>query len=336
MAKQFKSSVIKNGSHTFYDDVFRTLTNDCPRLTLPVINEVFSTNYIGEEEIIKAADEIFLKQKNGELNKKITDTSLLIKRKKELRPRRYHLECESKWDRTIVKRMYEYDAQLALRDYQTYAQGIEVNYPQSMIVQLRSTKNTPKIIPIRIKVPGGAADYRIPVLQLQSYTVEELFEKKLFFFLPYWIFLYEKDLEKIEGNIQELRRLTGRLLWIHNRLEECCRNKELDEYTKCTLWEMNRKVLRGMLSRKYPNILKEVEKIMGGNILEYEAKTILNKGIAEGEKRGEKRGKEVGLSAMVKTLEKILPDFETVYAAIIANRDYSRVSKSQVMKYYKQ
>ncbi len=35
-----------------YDDVFRTLLNDCSGLIIPVINEVFGEHYTGKEEII--------------------------------------------------------------------------------------------------------------------------------------------------------------------------------------------------------------------------------------------------------------------------------------------
>ena len=34
-------------SSTPYDDVFRTLLNDCSRLILPVLNEIFGENYTG-------------------------------------------------------------------------------------------------------------------------------------------------------------------------------------------------------------------------------------------------------------------------------------------------
>lgn len=36
---------------TPYDDVFRTLLNDCTSLIIPVINEVFGEHYSGKEEI---------------------------------------------------------------------------------------------------------------------------------------------------------------------------------------------------------------------------------------------------------------------------------------------
>ena len=37
-------------SSTPYDDVFRTLLNDCSSLILPVINELFGEHYTGSEK----------------------------------------------------------------------------------------------------------------------------------------------------------------------------------------------------------------------------------------------------------------------------------------------
>lgn len=100
----------------------------------------------------------------------------------------------------------------------------------------------------------------------------------------------------------------------------------LDEYTRCTLLDMSKKVVRSLLGNKYPKLREGVEEVMGGNILEYEAKIILNKGKAE--------GKELGLIAMVNTLRNVLSDFESVYTAIVQNEEYKSVTKEQVMKYY--
>ena len=38
-------------TNTPYDDVFRTLLNDCSSLIIPVINEIFGENYSGKEKI---------------------------------------------------------------------------------------------------------------------------------------------------------------------------------------------------------------------------------------------------------------------------------------------
>ena len=52
-------------SNTPYDDVFRTLLNDCSSLIIPVINEIFGENYSGKEKIIFSSNEHFLNKQGG-------------------------------------------------------------------------------------------------------------------------------------------------------------------------------------------------------------------------------------------------------------------------------
>lgn len=58
-----------------YDDVFRTLLNDCSSLIIPVINEVFKEHYSGQEKITFSPNEHFLNQQGGDEEKQITDTT---------------------------------------------------------------------------------------------------------------------------------------------------------------------------------------------------------------------------------------------------------------------
>ena len=98
-------------SSTAYDDVFRTLLNDCSKLIIPVINEVFGESYTGDEEIQFAPNEHFLNQHNGGEQKRITDTNFVVIGKTT---KRYHFECQSTLDYSILIRIFEYDAQIAL------------------------------------------------------------------------------------------------------------------------------------------------------------------------------------------------------------------------------
>ena len=54
----------------------------------------------------------------------------------------------------------------------------------------------------------------------------------------------------------------------------------INEYTKKTICEMSERVIN-KLAMKYEGIRKEVPDIMGGKVLEYEAKTILREGKLE-------------------------------------------------------
>lgn len=54
-----------------------------------------------------------------------------------------------------------------------------------------------------------------------------------------------------------------------------------NEYTKCTLVDMTNRVLEN-IAAKYQKVRKGVKNAMGGQILEYEAKSIKNEGMKEG------------------------------------------------------
>ena len=85
-----------------------------------------------------------------------------------------------------------------------------------------------------------------------------------------------------------LREIYGN---IRLRLEEMARQGTITEYTCRTILDLSRRIAES-LCQKYDNIRKEIISIMGGEILEYEAKTILN----EGKKQGWILGRESGLA----------------------------------------
>ena len=65
------------------------------------------------------------------------------------------------------------------------------------------------------------------------------------------------------------------------KLEQMALTGEISEYEKCTIVDMSRKVVE-KIAAKYENVRKEVTSVMGGKVLEYEAKTILQSGIQKG------------------------------------------------------
>ena len=91
-------------TNTPYDDVFRTLLNDCCSLILPVINEMFGEHYSGQETIIFSPNEHFLNQQGGNEDERITDTSFKIEGKCT---KKYHLECQSSTDNSMLIRFFE-------------------------------------------------------------------------------------------------------------------------------------------------------------------------------------------------------------------------------------
>lgn len=71
---------------TPYDDVHRTMLNDCPRLIIPVVNEMFHKQHSDHEKITILNNEFFVNRQDGTQTERITDTHFLIGSV------RYHLE----------------------------------------------------------------------------------------------------------------------------------------------------------------------------------------------------------------------------------------------------
>ena len=64
---------------------------------------------------------------------------------------------------------------------------------------LRTTKNTPDQMKIRIVVPGGkSVSYPVPTIKVQDYTLEEIYQKNLLFLLPFYLMTYDRNLDRME------------------------------------------------------------------------------------------------------------------------------------------
>lgn len=292
--------------NTAYDDVCRTLLIDCSQLIIPVVNEIFGEHYTGQEKIVLSPNEIFLKQQDGSEIERITDSSFDIVTIGEEHARQYHLECQSTTDGSMLIRMYEYDSQLALKNGVLENGVLNVNFPQSAIIYLRANRNTPDIMRICINTPDGSISYRIPALKVKNYDIDTIFEKNLLFLIPFHIFVYEKQLVEISKDEEKLLHLKKIYADIVNRLEQLCEAGKLDEYTKVTICEMSKRVIN-KLAKKYKNIRREVTNIMGGKVLEHEAKRIYQS--------GEKSGKAESILELLEEKGNISEDLRnTIYA----------------------
>lgn len=99
---------------------------------------------------------------------------------------------------------------------------------------------------------------------------------------------------------------------------------------------MKKKVIRNLLGNKYPKVREEVEKVMGGNVLEFKAKTIKNQGRKEGRQEGRQETIKESLKVLITMLKNSNVDVETVYRTVKANELYKEVTYEQIEKYYGQ
>ena len=183
-------------NNTIFDDVFRTMLERMPELIIPLINEVFGTNYPADIPIEQQRNEH--QTKNGE---KITDSRLKIADKV------YHIECQSTSDTEMVIRMIEYDFAISLESKKIENGRYRIYFPHSCVLYLRG-KGRSNTLGVDIIMPDGRIiRYDLPAIYVENYTRDAIFQKKLLFLLPFYIMRYEKSREEIEKDPAKLRNL---------------------------------------------------------------------------------------------------------------------------------
>ncbi|MCM1127807.1 MAG: hypothetical protein NC429_15210 [Lachnospiraceae bacterium] len=149
-----------------YDKTFRTILNDCRKLIIPIINEIFEENYSGEEKIQFFPNEHFIDQQDEADRERITETNFTVFRKT---PKKYHIECESSYpDGRITIRLFEYDAQIVLDEGDVTEETLTVTFPNTAVLYLRTRKKTPDKMKYVIVTPGGTVQYDIPIMKVQG------------------------------------------------------------------------------------------------------------------------------------------------------------------------
>ncbi len=183
-----------------YDGVFRTILNDCRQLVIPVINEIFHEDYTGNEKVEFSPNEHFLDQQDAADVKRVTDTNFKIFGKVV---KKYHLECESGYpDGKLTIRLFEYDAQIALDEGEITNETLTLTFPNTAVLHLRVRKKTPDKMQYVIVTPGGTVRYDVPVMKVQTYSLDDIFDKHLLMLLPFYIFSYENSFSEYNSNPQ--------------------------------------------------------------------------------------------------------------------------------------
>ena len=266
-----------------YDGAFRTILNDCRKLIIPVINEIFKEHYTGEEEIRFFPNEHFLDQQDAADKERITDTNFQIIGRIV---KKYHLECESSLpDGKITIRLFEYDAQIALDEGGVTEETLTVTFPNTAVMYLRSYKKTPDKMKYVIVTPGGTVQYDVPIMKVQSYSLDEIFEKRLLMLIPFYIFSHEKSFSEYNNNEQKLQELKAEYRIILERLDDLENQGIIGAFDKRTIIELSSDVIRE-IARKYENVQKGIGAMMRGPLIQTEARTILNRGISQGISQG--------------------------------------------------
>ncbi len=135
----------------------------------------------------------------------------------------------------------------------------------------------------------------VPILKLKNYSCDEIFEKELYFLVPFYLFNFESEFDKIEAGSQDyLDSFKARYREIYERLGERRESGKINAVTHHRIIALSRNIIDA-LTRNRDVVREEAEKIMLGEVLVTETDLLLE----EGRKEGIKEGKENLINTML-------------------------------------
>ena len=153
----------------------------------------------------------------------------------------------------------------------------------------RSNPNTPDELKICIRAARKELKYGIPILKVKNYTLEDIFERRLWMLIPFYIFRYEKELSQIDSDEDRLKKLRKECERVAEMLDQECQSGRMKPITGGALCELANNVVKKLAS-KYDNVEKEVTEVMGGKVLNYRSKEIFREAMEKGLEEGRLEG----------------------------------------------
>lgn len=282
-----------------YDNVFKTLKMKHKRLFIPVINDAFGKSFPMDAEVEVLLSEGYLTEgetRSGARKIKELILDFLLRIDGET----YFLECQSYDDDSMAIRISEY-AFLAARQYAVWDAGYAlIPMPRFLIIYLKGTAMTPKKTMISYMFPGGqAVNYESKNVILAEFTKEEIIEKQLFVYIPFYVARYEKEIAS-EGSVWHVER---DLEYFKREMLRLHEEGKLSDYELIDL--------KGFINTIIVHIAdgnkneERLVQIMGGTVMETESEKLIREGMKQGLSQGLNQGMNQG-QARILTLNNIL------------------------------
>ena len=159
-----------------------------------------------------------------------------------------------------------------------------MTFPNTAVLYLRTYKKTPDKMKYVIVTLGETVRYDIPIMKVQKYSLDDIFEKRLMMLIPFYIFSHEKSFSEYNSNEQKLEKLKAEYQVILESLDGLEQQGVIGAFDKRTIIELSGDVIKE-IAQKYENVQKGVGDIMSGALIETSARRLKNEAENETKKR---------------------------------------------------
>ncbi|MCR5733006.1 MAG: hypothetical protein K6G22_00235 [Lachnospiraceae bacterium] len=217
------------------------------------------------------------------------------------------MEVQAYSDSGMQIRMIEYDFHIALGNAEKKDGVYRIKFPESCVFYIRRHRLKNRTLDVEIEFPDGAkVRYKAKAIPTLSYTLDDIFEKKLYALIPYYLLKYENKKEALEGSDKDREKLLEDYKEIADRLIKVMEKDPKAGYVSILL-ELANDIADEVLANQ-PKAREGIGEIMGGQVMtlasdrlvaDAEARggnNMLYKLVQDGKLSVEDASKEIGVS----------------------------------------
>ena len=276
-------------SGTIYDDVIRSICERNLPFLIPLINRSTGAHFTRNASIVLLSNEHH-DTLSYNLNLRVTDAFFQISENGITK--KYHLECQSNGDSSMIVRIMEYDFLIAIDELAANIKAgkyeNELVLPETVVLYLRHEKSMPEQFHVAIRHKDQTLNYTAPIIKAQTFSLDELEQEELYALFPFYLMRYEQQIKnnikipQVESEIEELKK---RILAMESdgRLNSY-QAKQLLDYIVRILAQLSKN------SKSRERLMKH----MRGHVIYTKADRIYDKGVRIGRKEGLKEGRKEG------------------------------------------
>ncbi len=200
-----------------WDEITKAISfHMTPRL-LPVLQEAYGKVYPPGTSIqlLSTEHSTYFEDPAGSLSSKLMDIAVLVAGTDY-----YHIESQMDNDRHMVIRMVAYDFHFAVLHDTTRNEDTGeyiLHFPHSVVIYPEKNSTVPHRLRCQLIFPDGSHHvYQIPTLRIQTYSLEDIAQKHLDFFIPFSLLRFRPRLKSLRDSLsaEELTEFVKRLILI--------------------------------------------------------------------------------------------------------------------------
>ena len=195
------------------------------------------------------------------------------------------MEIQAYSDSGMQIRMIEYDFHIALGNAERKDGVYRMKFPEFCVFHIRRKWLRNKTLNVEIEFPDGAkVMYKAKAIPTLSYMLDDIFEKKLYALIPYYLLKYEKKKDIVEESDKDREKLLEDYREIADRLIKVMEEDQTAGYVSVLLDLVND--IADEVLAEQPKAREGIGEIMGGQVLTLAYDRIAEEAKAKGKIEG--------------------------------------------------